>query len=491
MKDFKNWVTKLGLFGTLNIFFLNLSFSHPLLNVNPEDRLVYDVLESSVNSKYFITSIRPYNYKKAFLITDRPEWVKEYLNALSTPGFFIKPLNSITFKFFYTSENYFTVENSSGSFLRKGLNLYTLLDGYISFGSRSVIYYQWRFLNNKQISKAQVHRLYWKIKLWKFSVEVGKDTVHLGPGEYALLLSSNAEPFPMVKFQTEEPLNFLGNWEFVFVRGWLREKRRDRDNPNILALRIVWKPWNFIEIGATRTSLYGGKGRPGYKLTEYPKLILGTEENIPYSKYDTDGYGAIDVSLYLPLNKWFKSVRTFKIYYQDSGSDIRAWWQKEDRGRFRFPLGFQFLSRGTVAGILLRTKKDIIRFEYTRTSGNYYIHHLYNAEGYTYRGMSLGHPYGRNLRHFMFKHRRFISDKLSLEYKVGYYKQPAFKSNEYMERYYLSLAGERRYKNLILEGMIRFDFTKNYDTNPSPVQFNIINKDKTFITIGTSISWRF
>lgn len=491
MEKFNSKAIKIAIFGCINVFLLNYSFSHPLLNVNSEDRFVYDVFESSINAKYFITSIRPYNYKKAFLITDKSEWVKEYLNALSNPGFFIKPLNSITFKFLFTSEEYFTLENSSGTLLREGLNFYTFLDGYISFGNRSVIYYQLRFLNNKQTSKAQIHKLYWKIRVWKFSFEVGKDTVHLGPGEYALLLSSNAEPFPMIKFQTEEPLKFFGDWEFVFLRGWLNEERLDRDNPNILALRVVWKPWYFIEIGATRTALYGGEGRPGYKLTEYPKLIIGTEENIPYSKYDSDGYGAIDVSLYLPLNKWFKSVETFKVYYQDSGTDITAWWQKEDKGEFKPPFGFQFLDRGTVAGILVRTKKDIIRFEYTRISRDHYIHHLYNVEGYTYKGMSLGHPYGRNLKHFMFKHRRFLKDKLSIEYKLGYYKQPAFESEKFMERYYVSLAGEKRYKNLILEGLLRFDFIKNYDSNPSPVQFNIINENKTFITVGTSISWRF
>ena len=467
-----------------------IAVAHPLLNLNTSEKLVYDVLESSTKAKYYQNTIRPYSYYQALFMLDSPQRVKEYMNAFSKPGFFLKPLNSISFNFFYTNEDYFILENAEGTLIRKGLNLYTYLDGYLSLGRRSVIYYAFRYYTNKETNKFHVHKLYWKIKLGKFSFEVGKDSAHLGPGEYALYLSSNAEPFPMIKFQTEEPLNFLGDWNLVFIRGWLKDTRKDRDDPNILALRITWKPFDWLELGATRTSMYGGEGRPGYKLTEYPKLIIGTEENIPGSKYDTDGYGAIDISLFLPVYKLFPSIKSFKIYYQESGTDIRAWWQKEDK-RFRVPLGFQFLGRGIVFGFLGKTKRDIFRFEYVYVSPRHYIHHYYNKDGYTYRGMSLGFPYGRNLQFFMFKHRHFFSEKTSFEYKIAFFKQPNKTSSKSMKRYYLRLSGEHRFKKFILGGFLRVDYVNNYDVDPSPVQFNITDKNKTFITIGTSISWRF
>ncbi len=468
-----------------------ISSAHPLLNLNTSEKLVYEVLESSTKSRYYQNTIRPYSYYQALFMLDSPQYVKEYMNASSKPGFFLKPLNSITFNFFYTNEEYFILENAEGTLLRKGLNLYTYLDGYLSLGRRSVIYYAFRYYTNKVTNKFQIHKLYWKIKLSKFSFEVGKDSAHLGPGEYALYLSSNAEPFPMIKFQTEEPLKFLGDWNFVFIRGWLKDKRRDRDNPNILALRVTWKPFEWIELGATRTSMYGGEGRPGYKLTEYPKLILGTEENIPGSKYNTDGYGAIDISLFLPAYKIFPAIKTFKIYYQDSGADITAWWQKEDKGEFKPPFGFQFLDKGIVAGALIRTERNIFRFEYVYVSRDHYIHHYYNKDGYTYKGMSLGFPYGRNLQFFMFKHRHFFSEKTSFEYKLAFLKQPNRYANKSMKRYYLRLSGEHRFKKFILGGFLRVDYVNNYDVDPSPVQFNITDKNKTFMTIGTSISWRF
>ncbi|NPB07437.1 MAG: capsule assembly Wzi family protein [Aquificae bacterium] len=466
--------------------------AHPLLELSTEERVVYDFLESSPYAEETVTSIKPYTYEKVLFLLDEPEFVKEYLNALSPPGFFLKPVNTFSIKTFYTSEEDFVLPNSEGLALRKGFNLLLFLDGYLSLGERAVIYYSLRSLSDKTTTSTKLHKLYFRLKFWKLAFTIGKDSVHLGPGEYALLLSSNAPPFPMVKLETAEPFKFLGKWEFIFLRGWLEEEREDRDNPNILALRIVWKPWDLVEIGATRTALYGGEGRPGYKLTEYPTLILGTKENIPYSKYDADGYGALDVSIYLPVEKWTNKIKVLKLYFQDSGTDITAWWQEEDRGEFKPPFGFQFLGKGTVAGILLRTEKDVIRLEYTRTSDKHYTHHLYPMESYTYRGFYLGHPYGRSVRHIFLKHRRFISPKLSVEYMLGFYEQPAFGDySDKMKRYYLSLSVEKRFKAFILESFLRLDLTDGYNESRYPNEFRIVDKNKTFFTLGVGISRRF
>ena len=115
-------------------------WAHPLLNLNVEDQIVYENLEASGFSSKTSISIRPYSLSKIFLFTEDRERIREYLNTLSSPGIFIKPVNSITFSTFYTSEEEFFIENSAGTKLRKGLNLYSFLDGYASFGRRFVFY---------------------------------------------------------------------------------------------------------------------------------------------------------------------------------------------------------------------------------------------------------------------------------------------------------------------------------------------------------------
>jgi len=92
-------------------------------------------------------------------------------------------------------------------------------------------------------------------------------------------------------------------------------------------MRIVYRPFSILEIGGTRTTLFGGKGRPSYSFDEYFKVFWGTDENIPGSKYDNDGYAAYDISLKLPFIPYFKQ---FKLYFQKAGTDIKAPWQKED-----------------------------------------------------------------------------------------------------------------------------------------------------------------
>ncbi len=468
----------------------SISVAHPLLNLNTEERTVYENLEASEGAVFHPVTIRPYSYERAFYLADLPERISLYMNALSPPGYFLKPLNSLTLNLYYTSEEAKALENRGGTVLRRGLNLRALADGYLSLGGGGVLYYQLLYSRSSRDSRVDLYRAYLKLRLWKLSLQAGKDTVHLGPGEYALLLSSHAEPFPLLKVQTERSLKLLGGWDFVFVRGWLRERRRDRSDPNILAIRVVWKPVNFLEIGATRTALYGGEGRPAYRLLDYPKMIIGTEDNVPYSRYDVESYGAVDFTLYLPLHRIVKGVRTFKVYYQEGGTDIIAWWQKEDRGEFYPPFGFKLLSIGYVAGALLSTERSIVRLEFTKIDDEWYIHPLYSVEGYAYRGLSLGHPYGRDLVQLNLSHRYYISRRSSLFYRVGAYRQPAANGERSVSRYYFLISGERRLKTFILQGFLRLDRSEGYDTDPLPHSFAVTEGERSFVTLGVSFSWR-
>ena len=63
-----------------------------------------------------------------------------------------------------------------------------------------------------------------------------------GPGKFSL--SSKAKLFPMLKIQTVESLRFWEKWDFLFLRGWIREKRRNRDIPNYWLLGWSKSPGN-------------------------------------------------------------------------------------------------------------------------------------------------------------------------------------------------------------------------------------------------------
>ena len=400
-----------------------------------------------------------------------------------------KPIDSIKTELFFTDEATHLIEGQDGLKLKKGLNLFAFEDGYYSTGNK-FLYYQFKQTLNGNKTSAEIFKAFFKYTFGKFSFEVGKNNVNVGPGENGLLLSKNAPPYPLIKLQTEEYLNLAGKWSFLIVDGWLNEKRNDVSNPKIFLFRLTYKPFNFVELGGTRSTMYGGTGRPEYKIWEYPKLLLGANENVVGSRLDNDGFAAFDISIFIPKSKLPESIKKIKIYYQDAGTDISAFWQSED-SEYHFPFGYKLKLHAYQAGILLETEKDIFRLELAVTHPLFYTHHWYSDEGYTYKGFSLGHPYGRNMQNIFFKHRRQINDTSSFEYKLGGLLQPASNVTTKMKRYYASLKTNKDYGNIMAGTYIRLDKTDNYDSDFSPTQYNTIKKNKTFFTIGYSLTYKF
>ncbi len=400
--------------------------------------------------------------------------------------------------FFYDSGSLDFLEGSSGIVLKKGVNAYQIFGGNFTRGKDFQILISARakelsFARDSEESKVELFRSYIKFYFYKFSFEAGKDNVQVEPGEYGLLFSKNVPPYWLVKFQTERPLKFLGEWNFTIFQGWLREERRDYSNPKLLGIRISWKPFSWLEIGGTRSTLFGGDGRPGYTIWDYWQIITAGKENEPGNKYDNDAYAGYDVSLYLPVKKIWKSARLLKIYFENAGTDLCAWWQPEDSYSECGLLGFALMNNAAVAGILFKTKKNLFRIEYAETNTHWYIHHVYNYEGYTYQGLSIGYPYGRNMQSLFFKHTFWLNSSLRITYKLGYYRAPFYRSSPPQEKvYYQEFYGEYFFKKHWKFGLFfKLTETKNYDTNPLPNQFAIVKEDKRVFIAGFSLSFHF
>ena len=464
-----------------------VAFANPHLNINVDDTFIYENIQASKKSKEYILSIKPLPNIYSLLAGEK---IKPLMNSLEKDVSYLKPVNTVKFSIYNTNADYLLLEGQSGLSLRKGVNAILLEDGQLSYKRKFIAYYQLRQIFNKDLKQGQVLRTYAKFIFGKFSFEAGKDNVNWGNGEYGLLLSNNAYPFPLIKLSTEKPLYFAGKWKFSILNGWLQEDRKDVSNPQILGIRVVWKPFSFLEIGGTKTTMYGGKGRPGYKLTEYWNIITSSKDNIPGNKYDNDSYAGYDFALYLPL-KWFD---TFKLYYEEAGTDIEAVWQKEDRGHWarRFPYIFALLSRAYKGGVFLSKGKNIFRFEYVLTPDNYYIHHWYYYEGYTYKGYSLGYPYGRDVETYFLKYVHWFNNKNWIELKGSYYKQPYENSKIKTKNYFISLEYGKVINNLFqIKPFIRYDSKKGIDKNYLPTQYNLENKNKTYLTLGLTLTIRF
>ena len=404
---------------------------------------------------------------------------------------------SITSKSIYSSAENAFLPGQEGLKLRHGLNLLEFESALVNISSGTAAYLELKQSLADNFTRAEIFKFYFSARFAGLSVLLGKDSFNIGPAENGLLLSKNAAPFPMLRITNEKPLRLLGYWQFLVLNGWFYNSDSDSKPPQLIVVRAQYSPWPALDLGLTRTSYYGGLGRPVYKLWEYPKLLMGAGENVSGGRYDTDGYLGYDVTLNLPDKFLPGSVKKAKLYYEDAGTDIMAFWQKEDRRMsYTFPFGIKLMLNSYTGGLVAETDKDRFRLEFQSVSGQFYTHHLYSVEDY--QGLSFGSPYGRNLQQFFFRHERKTGEKAGFKYELGYVRQPAFPKWDSLqpgtERYYASFAVSRGWGNVAIEPFARLDLAKNRNLDLAPVapgQFNTIKGDRLFVILGVSVTLGF
>ncbi len=398
----------------------------------------------------------------------------------------IKPLVDIEFNTYFSNSTNF-IPLKEGVNLKKNLNFIMKENGQLSISNLSMYYQFEQELNNDYI-KQSINKLFLEYKFKDIDISAGKRTKNVGISQNSLILSQNSKPFPMVYIENTKPFKWHGDWRFLILNGWLNEKRNDTSNPKIIILRTEYSPTEVINFGLNRFSMYGGDERSGFKIWEYPKMFLGSEENLTGSKYDTDGYFGYDISF--NLKKYIKKFDSFKLYYQQIGSDIQAFWQKEDKGKIFFPWIVKLTLNSYQGGIEIKNKNSTYNIEFTSVNDLFYIHHYYNIEGYTYDGLSVGYPYGRYLKAIQFEQKIFKNGLDIFKYSIGWFKQPSsYKPRqnikEKINKYYLESEYTFPLKEKTrLSFYSRFEYSNNYDRDPNPMQFDISNTNKLSLIVG-------
>jgi len=411
---------------------------HPLIHINIEDRMAIDMIEGRFHIPTDSFSILPRGFYGTAPYLNKTYRILPFLKGENAKSY-IKLFSSFGFEYYFSNKDGNFIPGFSGRKLKKDSTTIFSQTGSMVLWDSLAFYYELNEENYYQDAdwkgaSVNVKRAYAKLKIWKLSAMFGKDNIHLGPGEYGLLFSANSEPFWMIKIQNEETLRLFGDWNFMFMKGWLNDENRDVPNPEVMAMRLTYRAsglFDFFELGMTRSMMYSGDGMYKYKFYEYPKLIIGAEDNVPRGKWDADSYGSIDFTFHLPFYKLDKRIKVFKFYFQEAGTDIRAIWQVEDWGTLTFPyVLFGFYERAYLTGLFMALPNDIFRLEYSKTSFSFYRHHLYPKDGFALKGMSIGHPFGTNHQALRFNHRHWFCDSYSIKWEIGYYQLPAYKKND-------------------------------------------------------------
>jgi len=293
------------------------------------------------------------------------------------------------------------------------------------------------------------------LQLGSFEVSVGRQSLWWGQGRHgSLVLTNNAEPLDMLRFTNPAPVllpwvfEYLGPFRFDLF--WSRlESDRVVPKPYFAGLRFNFKPLPWFEIGASRTIMFGGKGRPKIGWDEFLTILGG--KNLRGGVDTSNSVAALDARLRLPC------LWGTEIYGEYGGED--------EAGHF-------LANDAWLAGVFLPkvepTGRASLRLEYadlSRIDNNspvWYRHGIYRS-GYTYQGKIMGHHAGGAAKDIYSELRIYLPRDLTLclnfdSEKRGY-DQPVLE--EHLEPG-LGLIWQMN-QNTRVEFIYRFDQVNNYN----------------------------
>lgn len=324
-----------------------------------------------------------------------------YIQCYNSDLYEINLVKNVVLKTFSYSASkhypYYRFYNSNGDFLEDGWNSFLQLNGNANFLQRFNFNYRFQI---KNFDYVYFQYLNFGYKNDFLSLTYGMDSVWIGHGYHgSLMLSNNATPFRMIRFQTEKPIKipYIGWITYRFIHGWL-------DNFKLLAHRFSYMPINFIELGVNQTVVYKQK----YKLLEFFKVFTASEENIPGQRFDNDQRASLDIALHFDfIAEYVPFIKSGKIYFEYAGEDLFAWWQKEDK-IWIGPLGFEFFDPAQSYGLQINFNNGRFTVEYSQ---NYKIINLF-------RNVHIGASF-QNLTKKWYRKVPFVQDKFFVGHHMG------------------------------------------------------------------------
>ena len=221
----------------------------------------------------------------------------------------------------------------------------------------------------------------------------GAEKRFIGPGRHgSLLLTDEARPYPGGVLSLNGKRERLGLMRAEIGAGWLQRPREDVAYPGLLHMDFRIAPFPWLELGASRMSLFGGVGRPKPSIWELLVPLQPHVENDPTGKLaDQNEIAALDLRLSLPLGQWVDGpLRFVEAWYQYGGEDMIV----REVGGIPLPslagvanlYGFEL----GIGGAVLTLERAVLMDDTFR----WYTGHRVYHQGFTQSGHSLGHPVG-------------------------------------------------------------------------------------------------
>ena len=248
------------------------------------------------------------------------------------------------------------------------------------------------------------------------ALQFGKIATCYGPGRLgALIFTNNSPSYPGVRLHNPVPIavpgffSFLGNAQYDLFLARL-ESARPIPNPLLFGMRLAARPSRFLELGLSRSMIYGGKGQDG-GLSAWWNAFAGEKTNDPGDKGLVNQVAGFDVTLTLPFPS-----QPVQAYLEMAGED-----QAHLLSTFvPFPSKFAYVA-GVFLPALFGSAAHDLRIEWARNHwrGNgpaWYVHGT-SGGGYAhfYRNRVLGHPMGTDAQNLSIQGHHFFLPSTYLE----------------------------------------------------------------------------
>ena len=310
--------------------------------------------------------------------------------------------------------------NNDGIDYREHHNLQVVLESEARLGK--YLLFNWRpLVEVRDGGGASLHTLQGlaALGLGPLQLSVGRQSLWWGQGRRGtLLLSNNARPLDMVRLTNPVParlpwfLRVLGPFRFDFFVSRLEEDRVVAE-PYFGGLRFDLRPFSWLELGASRTVIFGGEGRPGVGFDDLLTIVGG--ENVGGSS-ESNQIAAIDARIRIP------ALAGLEIYGEYGGEDqadlldVIPFFCKK-----AFLLGL-YLPRLEPSGRLGLRLEHADLSTINLDSSVWYRHGTYES-GYVYEGNLLGHPVGGDGRETWGELRWFARPDLTLAASFAYQRR--------------------------------------------------------------------
>jgi hypothetical protein len=232
--------------------------------------------------------------------------------------------------------------------------------------------------------------------LGPLAVVAGRQPFAWGPApDGGFLLTPNAAPLPALRLGLVEPHTFSGGWswlgtvDFMYLLARLGDDRVV-PHPLLTGLRLVWMPSPRLELGASRTILFGGEGQPGLSAADY--LVILSGRNLSGASDTSNSIAGVDATARLPV----AGGRGLTLYAEYAGEDESIHLPTKPAVR----VGAALSGLGTGHRYSLRAEyaaTDVF-YDHQHWGHNVWYGHSVYGSGYSYRGRILGDPMGSDAR---------------------------------------------------------------------------------------------